>query len=191
MESNEAQDPGNITLLLQQSSQGDPEAKQAILTLVYERLRAIAQKKMRNEPGQHTLQPTALVHEAFIRSLGDEASPENRHHFFWMAARAMHHILVEHARKKAALKRGGDHQQVDMDDFTGAIEPPSLDMLELQTALEKLEKEFSRAHEVVMLRYFAGLTAEDCADMMGVSLRTVEREWRFARVFLKNAMEGH
>ncbi|MEO1233131.1 MAG: ECF-type sigma factor [Myxococcota bacterium] len=179
----------DLTLILQKARAGDEDAKAAVLPLVYERLRTLARSKMGRVRSGHTLQPTALVHEAYMRSLGGEEDFENRRHFFFVAARAMRDILVEHARQKGRLKRGGDMQQVELDAAVASIEPPSIDMLGLHQALEALEGENDRCHEVVMLRYFAGVTAEDCAELLGVGLRTVERDWRFARAFLKDHME--
>lgn len=181
---------GDLTVLLRRAKSGDSEAQQAILPRVYEELLVLARAKMRGRPSHHTLQPTALVHEAYLRSLATDRSFENRRHFFFIAAQAMRDILVEHARRKAAAKRGGDQDQVAIDDVAVAIQPPSVDMLALQDALSELENRHPRHYEVVMLRYFAGLTAPDCAEVLDVGVRTVERDWRFARAFLKDFMQS-
>lgn len=181
---------GDLTLLLQQARDGDDGAKAAILPRVYEELLGIARRKMGRHQENHTLQPTALVHEAYLRSLGATDGFQNRRHFFFFAAQAMRDILVDHARRKAASKRGGDRDRVELDDVVVAIEPPSIDVLALQDGLSALETEHPRHYEVVMLRYFAGLTASDCAEVLNVGIRTVERDWRFARAFLKDFMEN-
>ena len=185
----EPKTPSEVTVLLRRARSGDPEARKAILPRVYDELLAIARSKMRSRTGSHTLQPTALVHEAYLRSLGGEEGFENRRHFFFIAAQAMRDILVDHARRKAAIKRGGDQTRLDIDEVAITIEAPSVDMLTLQDALTALEAEHPRHYEVVMLRYFAGLTATDCAEVLKVGLRTIERDWRFARAYLKEFME--
>ena len=119
---------GDLTLLLRKARSGDNDARQAVLPRVYDQLLACARSKMRNQLEHHTLQPTALVHEAYLRSLGREEGFENRRHFFFIAAQAMRDILVEHARRKAAIKRGGDQDRIDIDDVVLAIEPPSVDV---------------------------------------------------------------
>ncbi len=177
-----------LTLILQRARAGDIEAKKAIFPLVYEKLRVIARKKMRG--AGHTLQPTALVHEAYMRSLGSDGDFENRRHFYFVASQAMRDILVDHARRKGAAKRGGNVAHVDVDDVGAAIEPPSVDMLALQDGLRALEADHPRAHQVVMLRYFGGVTIEVCAELLDVARRTVDREWRFARAFLKDYLES-
>lgn len=179
-----------LTAILLRARAGDEEARAAILPLVYDQLRVIARSKMRRFGHAHTLQPTALVHEAYLRCLGQEADFENRRHFFFVAARAMRQILVDYARRKQALKRGGTEQHVELDDAFALVEPPSVDMLALHESLEALENQYPRHHDIVMLRYFAGVTAEDCASILGVSLRTVERDWRFARAYLQDRMSA-
>jgi RNA polymerase sigma factor (TIGR02999 family) len=140
---------------------------------------------MAKTPPGNTLQPTALVHEAYLRLIGKEDPGWNsRGHFFAASAQAMRRILVEQARRKRRLKHGGDRRRVDADDVGLAIEPPIEDMLALDEALTRLRDHDPRKADVVMLRYFAGLTIEETAKVLGVSEPTVERDWRFARVLL-------
>lgn len=174
----------DLTEILERAKAGDPSAREALLPLVYQELRAIAHRRMRAEDGNHTLQPTALVHEAYMRALKDDDSFESRRHFFFVAARAMRDILVEHARRKAAAKRGGQVEHVESDDIVQAIEAPVEDMLALSTALDALEAEHVRPHQVVMLRFFGGLSNADAAELLGVTARTAARDWEFARAFL-------
>ncbi len=178
-------DPQHITQLLKLAGDGDSQAAADLLPLVYEELREVAASRMRKvAPGQ-TLQPTALVHEAYLRVVGDDDSDyENRGHFFFVAARAMQDILVEQARHKATLKKGGDRQRVSGDNLAMAIEAPAEDMLELSAALEVLEREYPRQHRLVMLRFFAGLSIPQAAEVLGVNERTAARDWRFAKAQL-------
>ena len=173
-----------LTEILERARQGDASAKEALLPLVYQELRSIARRRMQSGPKDHTLQPTALVHEAYLRSLRDDESFENRRHFFFIAARAMRDILVEHARRKAAGKRGGDVEHVASEEVAPNIEAPVEDMLALNLALNVLESEHERPHQVVMLRFFGGLSNADAAELLGVTPRTAARDWEFARAFL-------
>jgi RNA polymerase sigma factor (TIGR02999 family) len=125
------------------------------------------------------------VHEAYLRLVPRAGTGwENRRHFFFAAARAMHDILVEHARQKASLKRGGDRRRVNADNLIVAFESPAEDLLALSEALERLKGEDPRKHQIVMLRFFAGLSEEDTAEILDVSVRTVQREWRYIRAKL-------
>jgi len=177
---------GMVTRVLQAVEEGDPRAADQLLPLVYEELRRLARSMMAKTPPGNTLQPTALVHEAYLRLVGN-ADPgwNSRGHFFGAAAQAMRRILVEQARRKASEKHGGGRQRVDVEDARIAIELPSEDVLALEEALQKLEREDTRKAEVVMLRHFAGLTREETAKILGISVRTVEREWSFARALLR------
>ena len=140
-------------------------------------------------PAGHTLQPTALVHEAFVRLVGSADSQwEGRRHFFFAAARAMQDILVEHARKKMALKRGGGRRRDELAESDLIVDTPPAEMLALDQALEKLKENNSRMHTVVMLRYFAGLTVDDTAQALGVERSAVARDWRVARAWLFGQM---
>ena len=140
---------------------------------------------MRKTPPGQTLQPTALVHEAYVRVLGKETpSFENRAHFFFAAARAMCDILVEQARRKASLKRGGDRRRVSAQHLVTAIAAPAEDMLALNDELERLERDHPRQHQLVMLRFFGGLSVNESAEILGVDVRTVRRDWQFVRAWL-------
>lgn len=177
--------PGMITQMLRAAEAGDAEAAQAVLPLVYRELRGLARAMMAKTPPGNTLQPTALVHEAYVRLVGREDPGWNsRGHFFAAAAEAMRRILVEQARRKARLKHGGDLARVDADDVDLPIEHPTEDILALDEALDRLAKTDPRKADVVKLRYFAGLTIEEAAMALGVSEPTVERDWRFARALL-------
>lgn len=181
-------DAKQITLMLQAAAAGDRGAERDLLPLVYERLREIARAKLAHVPPGNTLQPTALVHEAYIRLFGT-SEWEGREQFFSAAARTMRNILVDQARRKAALKRGGRHRRVSGDDFAMAIETPSEDMLALDAALQQLETEDPEGVEIVLLRFFAGLTHEQIARIQGVSVRTIERRWRFIRAAVHRLLQ--
>jgi RNA polymerase sigma factor (TIGR02999 family) len=167
---------------------GDPRASDQLLPLVYGELRKLARSLMAKTPPGNTLQPTALVHEAYLRLVRPaQAEWDGRGHFFSAAAQAMRQILVDQARRKAARKHGGGQRRVDVDavdEVDLAIQPPGEDILALDDALTRLEREAPRKAEVVKLRYFAGLSAAETASVLGVSLATVERDWTFARALL-------
>jgi RNA polymerase sigma factor (TIGR02999 family) len=176
---------GMVTRILQAVERGDSKAAEDLLPIIYEELRKLARSLMAKTPPGNTLQPTALVHEAYLRLIGDEDSRwDNRGHFFAAAARAMRRILVEQARRKAAAKHGGSMKRVDADDVDLPIEAPPVDMLALDEALEQLAQRDRRAAEVVMLRYFAGLKIDETARVLKISIPTVSRNWQFARLFL-------
>ena len=176
-------------LLLREAAAGSRQAAEDLLPLVYGELRRLAADRMAKLPAGHTLQPTALVHEAFVRLVGSgESQWEGRRHFFFAAARAMQDILVEHARKKMALKRGGGRRREELAESHLIVDTPPTEMLALDQALEKLKENNSRMHTVVMLRYFAGLTVDDTAQVLGVERSTVARDWRVARAWLFGQM---
>lgn len=176
---------GLVTQMLRAASAGDPQAAAELLPLVYSELRQLAQARMAKTPPGNTLQPTALVHEAYLRLVGsDDPGWSSRGHFFAAAAQAMRQILVEQARRKASPKHGGGRKRVDVEQAEPLIEPPAEDLLALDEALARLEQADPRKGRIVMLRYFAGLTAEETAVALGLSVPTVEREWRFIRTFL-------
>ena len=175
----------DVTRILEAAQQGDPKAADELLPLVYEELRRLAVHKMANEAPGNTLQPTALVHEAWLRLAGDEASKfKNRPHFFGAAAEAMRRILVDRAREKQALKRGGNLQRVGIDSVDIALPMPEDELLAVDEALDRLSKVDTRAAEVVKLCFFVGLTQEEAARELGISTSTAERLWGFARAWL-------
>ena len=178
-------DPQQITLLLNRAAGGDISAGEELLPLLYSELRSLARQRMSNlAPGQ-TLQPTALVHEAYLRLSKDPARTwEGRRHFFFAAARAMHDILVEAARRKSRIKHAGDRKRVDIDDVELPIASPADDMLDLNRAMEKLEQQNPEGFELVLLRYFGSQTMPEIAETMELSLATVERRWRVLRAWL-------
>jgi len=173
------------TRILNAVEHGDVMAADELLPLVYEELRHLAAQKMSQErPGQ-TLQATALVHEAYIRLVGAEAQNwSGRTHFFAAAAEAMRRILIENARRKQRCKHGADRHRVDLDDPEITIEGPSTDLIALDEALTKLAEEEPVVAELVKMRYFAGLTLEQAAAVLGVSRRTADRYWAYARAWL-------
>lgn len=175
----------NLTRIIEAAAQGDEQASSQLLPLVYDELRKLARARMAKIPPGQTLQATALVHEAYLRiTRDDEAEWDGRAHFFFAAARAMRDILVEDARRKASLKRGGNRKRVELSDSGIVIDPPSEDLLAVDEAVKKLEAEDPEKARIVMLRYFTGLTTEETAQVLGVSVATVERKWRFIRAWL-------
>ena len=174
-----------ITQILQRVSAGDERAAAELLPIMYDELRALARARFANIPAGQTLQPTALVHEAYLKLVGrNDASWSSWGHFFGAAASAMRDILVDQARRKARVKHGGDRQRVDLQENTPAIEPPTENLLALNDAIERLKATDKRKGRIVMLRYFAGLTVEETAEVLGISVGTIEREWRFIRAWL-------
>jgi len=180
-----------ITRMLRAASEGDRQAAAELLPLLYSELRKLAQARMAKTPPGNTLQPTALVHEAYLRLVGtDEPSWSGRAHFFGAAAQAMRDILVEQARRKSRLKHGGNRRRLDLDAAEPAVEPPAEDILALNEGLRELEQADPRRGRIVMLRYFAGLSSEETAAALGISLRTVEREWRSSKAFLRGFLSN-
>lgn len=173
-----------ITILLEQVNQGDEQAFDQLIRALYAELRRLSAGLMRREAPGHILQPTALINEALIRLLQGEARWENRAHFFGAAAQAMRRILVDHARTRSALKRGGEARRVTFDDLAVAAEDRGADVLALDEALRSLEREDARLARVVELRYFAGCSIEETAQLLEVSPATVKRDWVYARAWL-------
>jgi RNA polymerase sigma factor (TIGR02999 family) len=174
-----------LTRTLQAATSGDPQAADQLLPLLYGELRGLAHSYMNRLADGQTLQTTALVHEAYMRLVGDSDPGWNgRGHFFGAAAQAMRQILVEQARRKAALKRGGGQARVDLSDAEPQIEPPSENILALDEALSELEKSDPRKARLVLLHHFAGLTMAETAAALGISVPTAERDWRFVRTLL-------
>jgi RNA polymerase sigma factor (TIGR02999 family) len=181
----------DVTQILNAIEQGDAGAVDKLLPLVYEELRGLAARMMvREKPGQ-TLQATALVHEAYIRLLGSDAQNwVGQTQFFSAAAEAMRRILIENARRKQRVKRGGEHQRVDLDVGDIAIDGVSDELLQLNDALNKLEATDRVKAELVKLRYFAGLTIDQSAKLLGLSRRTALRYWAYARAWLYDEING-
>lgn len=187
-----------VTLILSQIESGDPSAAEKLLPLVYEELRKLAAAKLAFEKSGQTLQATALVHEAFLRLVGTPSGQsdqvprdwDGRGHFFAAAAEAMRRILVDNARRKASRKHGGDLHRVELDNI--ALITPHIheDLVSLDEALCRLKAVDAQAVELVHLRYFVGLTIAEAAEMMGISTRTADRVWAFARAWLRREISG-
>lgn len=174
----------DITALLHAVSQGEPDAEARLLPLLYQELRRTAAAELRHERPDHTLSPTALVNEAWLRLGSPAASWQNRAHFFGAAARAMRRILVDHARARHAAKRSRDRQVTLDPDEAAASMAPSDEVLAVDEALERLAALDPRQARVVELRYFVGLSVPDTAEVMGISPATVKRDWTLARAWL-------
>ena len=175
----------DVTRILNAIDKGDAKAANELLPLVYEELRRLAAHKMSQEPPGQTLEATALVHEAYIRLVGSNSHGWNsRTHFFSAAAEAMRKILIDNARRKQRLKRGGGQNRVDLENAEIAAAEPSTDILALDEALSKLAKKDPVKAELVKLRYFGGLTIEQAAGMLGISITTAKRHWTYARAWL-------
>jgi RNA polymerase sigma factor (TIGR02999 family) len=175
----------NVTHLLSAIEQGDPHAAGQLLPLVYDELRRLAAQKLAHEAPGQTLQPTALVHEVYLRLVGDgEPRWESRGHFFAAAAEAMRRILVDHARRRAAQKRGGAARRVAWHDQLAVAGPQDDDLLALDEALDELERHDAQAAGLVKLRYFSGLSHQQAAEALGVSRRVADRLWVVARAWL-------
>lgn len=178
-----------VTRILSAIEQGEAQATDELLPLVYEELRYLAAQKLSKESPGHTLQATALVHEAYLRLLGPEVQTwHSRGHFFGAAAEAMRRILVDNARRKQRLKRGGDRKRMELFDAELAVEGLPDDLIVLDEALSKLAEMDSAKAELVKLRYFAGLTVEQAAQALGISESTAKAHWRFARAWLYRQM---
>jgi len=183
--------PGDVTQLLENWRQGNSEALEELLPLVYRELRKLAASYLRRERQGHTLQPTALVHEAYLRLSGDEELEiKDRAHFFAIAARAMRRILVDHARRHHAAKRVGADDKVPLDDAPALAVEPDVDLLALNEALDRLAEVSQRQARLVELRYFGGLTNAEAAQVLEVSEATVERDWKVARLSLRRYLGG-
>jgi RNA polymerase sigma factor (TIGR02999 family) len=180
----------DITLMLQAVERGEAGASVDLLPLVYEELRRIASARMAREAAGHTLQPTALVHEAWLRLVGDGAATnwQSRGHFFAAAATAMRRILVENARRKRRLKRGGGEAHVSVDEVDVAAPGPNEDILQIHEALTKLEQANPQQARIVELKFFGGLTNEEVAEHLGIAERTVYRQWVCAKARLFRAI---
>jgi len=180
---------GTVTHVLEKVHQGTPGAKEELFRIVYGELKRLAAAKMKREPSDHTLQPTALVHEAYLSLMG-KGSPEyeNSSHFFGSAAKAMRSILVDFARSRAYLKRGGGRKRVTLDDDRAVAPQEAEEIVAVHEALEKLEQVDPERARVVELRFFGGLSVEETAAVLGVTDRTVYRSWNTARTWLYREM---
>jgi RNA polymerase sigma factor (TIGR02999 family) len=175
----------DVTRILEAVQQGDPQAAEELLPIVYEELRHLAAHKMAGESPGHTLQATALVHEAWLRLVGPQPSHwQNRAHFFAAAAEAMRRILVEHARRKQSLKRGASPDRVELHESILVLAAPPDEILAIHEALDKLAQQDPPAAELVKLRYFVGMTMDEAAAALGLAPRTAARLWAYARVWL-------
>ena len=179
-----------VTRILEAAGRGNPQAAEALLPLVYEELRQLAVARMAHEAPGHTLQPTALVHEAWLRLKGNaDASWSGRAHFFGAAAEAMRRILIDHARRKRAARRGGGQAPLDLADLEVASPAPDDELLAVSEALDKLAARDPRKAELVKLRYFVGLTTEEAAGILDISVPTADRWWSFSRAWLYQEIE--
>jgi RNA polymerase sigma factor (TIGR02999 family) len=182
-------EPDDITLLLKRMQDGDGDARARLIALVYPELRRMAARRMRGERPDHTLQPTALVHEAFVRLAGTrDIVWENRGHFFALAAEVMRNVLVDSARRRRAVKRGSGAQAKALDDWDAEVyERPDL-ILDVDRLLARLRAMDARQAQVVEMRFFAGLTEREIADAMDVSERTIKRDWSMARAWMRKEL---
>jgi RNA polymerase sigma factor (TIGR02999 family) len=178
----------NVTRLLEAANRGDRRAAAELLPLMYSELRTLAAAKLAAEKPGQTLSPTALVHEAYLRLVGGQQF-DGRGHFFAAAAEAIRRILVEQARRRAAAKRGGQRQREDLDPDRFVAPAPDDELLALHEALDCLAQGHPEKAELVRLRYFAGLTADQAADALGISPSTADRHWAYARAWLRRAMD--
>jgi RNA polymerase sigma factor (TIGR02999 family) len=177
------------SVVLQAAQAGDRQAAADLLPLVYDELRKLAAHKLAQETPGQTLQPTALVHEAYLRVAGDsQVTWEGRRHFFFAAARAMREILVEQARRKAGPKHRGGGRRQELDDACAILKPPSADVLAVHEALDELEASDPLGAQIVLLRYFTGLTMDETAAVLGIPARTLYRQWRYIRALLMNRL---
>jgi RNA polymerase sigma factor (TIGR02999 family) len=181
----------DITLLLRTSALGDPRDGERLMVAIYDDLKRIAASQLQHERAQHTLTPTALVHEAYIRLVNQRTTDWNdRLHFFSIAARIIRRILVDHARERNALKRGGSDRCVSIEHFDPAAPVRDLDLVALDEALDDLEALSERQARVVELRYFGGMTVPEVAAAMGIGERSVDREWQVARAWLLHRLSN-
>lgn len=178
----DSKDPGDLLAGLRQ---GDPNATEKLIRLTYKELRRLAGHYMKSERPNHTLQPTALVHEVYLRIFADEPMDWNdQKHFFAVAAKQMRRVLLDYARANGAERRGGDYQRLPLQDIEALPSKPNADLLDLDQALEDLSKVDPRAGQVVELRYFGGLTETEAASVLGISVATLKRDWEFGRAFI-------
>jgi RNA polymerase sigma factor (TIGR02999 family) len=181
--------PKEITQLLIAWNRGDQSARDELAPLIYDELRRMARGYLRRERPSHTLQPTALVNEAFLRLIDrSHVNWQNRAHFFGAAARLMRQILISHAEARRAAKRGGDTRRISLDDVDHFAAAPEIDLIALDEALRRLERLDPQQGRIVEMRYFSGLTIEEIAEAIGVSPATVKRDWSMARAWLRREL---
>jgi RNA polymerase sigma factor (TIGR02999 family) len=180
--------PGEITALLHEWRRGNRKALDRLMPLVYYELRALARRHLRGERLGVTLQPTAVVHEAYLRLVGADVSWEDRAHFFGVASRLIRQVLVDHARARQAKKRGGEATLVDLTAADPSSSPPPVDVLVLHQALDRLATVDATSERIVEMRYFGGLTVEETAHVLAISPATVKRDWDAARAWLLREM---
>jgi RNA polymerase sigma factor (TIGR02999 family) len=186
-----AEQMSDATVMLAAIGAGDPQAAEQLLVLVYDELRRLAASKLAHESAGQTLQPTALVHEAWLRLVGDQMrSFKGREHFFRASAEAMRRILIDRARRKHAQRHGGGYQRVDFEGFDLAAPPAEDQLLAVNEALDKFAAEHPVQADLVKLRYFAGMTNEEASEVMGISVSTVKNYWTFSRAWLLNEIES-
>ena len=188
----EAEPPRELTLILGRARDGDERARDELVTLIYDQLRRVATGLMRRERADHTLSPTAVVHEAVIRLLGDAVFDKaaDRGFLFASAARAMREVLIDHARRRGAGRRGGGRKRVPLDAVVDYFHGQGLDLVAVHEALDRLAERDDRQAQVMTLRYFGGMTVAEVAAALGVSVVTVERDWRLARAWLVGELGG-
>jgi RNA polymerase sigma factor (TIGR02999 family) len=181
-----------LTQILGRARAGDQTARDEVLALVYDELRRVASRLMRRERPDHTLAPTAVVHEAVIRLLGDAVFDKaaDRSFLFASAARAMREVLIDHARRRAADRRGGGRRRVRLDAVVDYFQDQGLDLVAVHEALDRLAERDQRQAQVMTLRYFGGMTVAEVAEALGISVVTVERDWRLARAWLVGQLGG-
>jgi RNA polymerase sigma factor (TIGR02999 family) len=186
------EDRGDLTVLIEEARTGSAEAHDRLVRAIYSELRRMAGGFMRGERLDHTLQPSALVHEALVKLLRDESltvAPD-RHYLFGAAAQAMRQVLVDHARRRSAAKRPGQRARVPLDQALAAFEAQGLDVIAVHEALDRLARSHPRPARVVELRFFGGLSMPEVAESLGLSNTTVEGDWRFARAWLRGQLGG-
>jgi RNA polymerase sigma factor (TIGR02999 family) len=181
--------PQETTQLLHAIGRHDPTAAQKLFAVVYDELRALAGSYFRRQPADHTLQPTALVHEAFIKLVGQTRTEwQNRAHFLAVAARAMRSVLADHARRRATAKRGGQMCRLTLDEAVTPITDTNPELADLEEALQRLSALNARQSQIVELRFFGGMTVEEVAHVLGLSDYTVESDWRMARAWIRREL---
>jgi len=183
------QPAGDVTLLLVRAREGDREAVEELLPLVYNELQRVARRQIRNERGDHTLGASGLINEAYLKLAGQlQVDWQSREHFFAIAARAMRQVLIDYARKRNAEKRGGDWDRTSLDNKGLPFDAPLADLLALDQALDTLSAVDERLRQIVEYRFFCGLTEKETAELLAVTVRTVQRDWIKARAWLYNEL---